>query len=177
MEPALRRKNKWTVVHPLLFVMFLPMVGFGQDLVTDTINRQVWIPFIRTYNDHDVDGFMALHHTDMMRVLQDQGDLLRYVEYRTSVANARERDASRQVTRQLDLHFTERTHRGNRAFEVGYYQVTITNRSGVSQEFYGLFHVVLVRENGTWRIWMDADTSVGADAEKFNNAAPISGRG
>ena len=160
----------------MLVLLLLPAAVMGQGNRTDSIDLQVWIPFMQTYDAYDTDGFLALHHPDVMRVLQDQGDILRYDEYRSSLEAAKERDASQQLTRKLDLHFTERTLQGDRAFEVGYYKVTITNNSGVNRNFYGLFHVVLVRDQGKWLIWMNADTSSGADASKFDAATPVSGK-
>jgi hypothetical protein len=45
----------------------------------------------------------------------------------------------------------------DQAFEVGYYKTTSANIvSGEKRNGYGKFHVLLGKENGVWKILMDA---------------------
>jgi hypothetical protein len=39
--------------------------------------------------------------------------------------------------------------------------------------YYGRFYVLLWKENGIWKIVLDADTHTGATEQSFNAAAPM----
>ena len=43
----------------------------------------------------------------------------------------------------------------------------------VNKKNSGRFHVLLRKENGAWKIVMDADTREGASEVNFNKASPI----
>ena len=74
----------------------------------------------------------------------------------------------------MDLRFTERIASENQAMEVGIYEV-ITNKSGNVRTFYGRFHVALRKENGTWKILVDTDSSEGnvIDEQDYMQASPM----
>lgn len=58
-----------------------------------------------------------------------------------------------------------------KAFEVGYYKTSSTDATtGETRSGYGKFHVLLRKENGTWKIIMDADAN-----EKTNEALFLAG--
>ena len=42
-----------------------------------------------------------------------------------------------------------------------------------ARSYYGRFFVVLEKENGTWKILVDADTGKDANEENFNQAFPM----
>jgi hypothetical protein len=58
------------------------------------------------------------------------------------------------------LRFIQRIASTDKAFEVGYYKSTSTNTTtGEKRSGYGKFHVLLRKENGVWKILMDADAN------------------
>jgi ketosteroid isomerase-like protein len=123
------------------------------------INEQVWRPFITAYNALDADAFMAVHTSDVLRIIRDSDKILAGNAYRQDMerntAGARQRGSRRQI----ELRFTERFAQGNHAFETGYYKVVTRYSETEQYEFYGKFHVVLRKENGRWKIMLDSDTS------------------
>ena len=46
-------------------------------------------------------------------------------------------------------------------------------QTGEQRKSFGRLHVLLRKENGAWKIVMDADTREGASEENFNKASPI----
>ena len=76
------------------------------------------------------------------------------------------------MTKNIELRFTRWIYSGDRAFDVGFYKTISTNiQTGEQRKSFGRFHVLLRKENATWKIMMDADTGDGASEENFSKAA------
>jgi ketosteroid isomerase-like protein len=140
---------------------------------TKEIDQQVWLPFIKTFNSYDDDGFSAVHSKDVIRVSQDSKQIYGYDQYfpkKTDAARARQNT----WTRDIQLRFLQRIDGTDKAFEVGYYKTTSTNTAtGEKRTGYGKFHVLLRKENGVWKILMDADAHEKTDETVFLTAEPI----
>ena len=63
----------------------------------------------------------------------------------------------------------------NLAVEVGIFKYTHTNNEGVAKNYFGRFHVVLRKEEGTWKILVDTDSSEGntISEKDFLAASPM----
>jgi ketosteroid isomerase-like protein len=129
--------------------------------IQDEINRQVWKPFIESYNNHDTDGFMAVHSKEVIRSPRDANQALNWNQYREQMKLGDLQEKNSKSNRQLELRFTERIANENSAMEVGIYKGTSTDKEGNVRTFYGRFHVALRKENGTWKILVDTDSSEG----------------
>ena len=143
------------------------------DSLQQHINQQVWKPFIQSFNNLDTKGFMAVHSREMTRVIQDGNTIYGYDRYykETEAGNESTRKSNRKRT--LELRFTQRIAANDRAFEVGYYKFTSIQPDGTTRNGYGKFHVLLRKENGTWKIFMDADASEKTDEAVFQSASPM----
>ena len=74
----------------------------------------------------------------------------------------------------IELRFIQRIASNGKAFEVGYYKTTSTNIStGISRSGYGKFHVLLRKENGIWKILMDADSHENTNEAVFMTGKPM----
>ncbi len=131
------------------------------------INDQVWKPFIQSFNNGDDDGFAAVHSKDVIRVIQDGKQILGYNQYFQKVPDSVKSKWGKKK-KNIELRFIQRIAGNDKAFEVGYYKTTSTNLStGKSFVSYGKFHVLLGKENGIWKILMDADASEGTTEAIF----------
>jgi len=147
--------------------------GYAQsDSLQQQINDQVWKPFIQTYNNMDAEGFMAVHSKDMSRVLQDDKRITNYTQYYESNKRNNAYSKKHNEKRKIELRFIQRIAGNDKAFEVGYYKVTITSPDGKVRSFYGKFHVLMRKENGVWKILMDADANEKTDEAVFQSAKP-----
>ena len=55
----------------------------------------------------------------------------------------------------IELGFTQRISSEDKAFEVGFYKrISINTQTGEQGKSFGRFHVLLRKENGTWKIIM-----------------------
>jgi ketosteroid isomerase-like protein len=159
----------------LLFVFItISVVGYSQNIQRQ-INDQVWKPFITTFNNYDTEGFMAVHSHDLIRVPRDSKTVLNFEQYKKQYEGGDKQAAQQKAKRIIELRFIERMANENQAFEAGIYKTTNINAQGESKSFYGKFHVVLRKENGTWKILVDSDSSEGGSiGEKdFIAAKPL----
>ena len=141
--------------------------------VQKEINDQVWKPFIRTFNNDDDEGFKAVHSKDIIRVNQDGKQISGYDQYFKKVPDSIKAKWGKW-SKQIELRFTQRITSTDNAFEVGYYKTTSKNvNTGETRTSYGRFHVLLRKEDGAWKILMDADANDGTDETVFQTGTPM----
>ena len=141
-----------------------------KDTLQREINEQVWKPFIKSFNNNDDGGFKAVHSKDIIRVTQDNNGIIGYDEYFKSVPDSLKSKWA-NWKKNIELRFIQRIAANGKAFEVGYYKTSSTNTTtGETRSGYGKFHVLLRKENGAWKILMDADVN-----EKTNEAVFLTG--
>ncbi|HWA34840.1 MAG TPA: hypothetical protein VG737_11945 [Cyclobacteriaceae bacterium] len=162
-------------------VIILVLLGAGvigaqaqtSDNTQREINEQVWKPFIRYFNARDQKHFAQVHSKDVARVQQDANRILGAAEYFKEPSEADKKRLANQTV-SLELRFIQRIANDTKAFEVGYYKTTVTNTTtGSSRSSYGKFHVLLVKENDTWKILMDADAHENTDEAVFLTGKPM----
>lgn len=158
---------KWTIF--LLFCT-LSISGRSQNF-QEEINQQVWKPFISSFNKYDATGFLAVHSKDVVRSPLDAKMILTYDEYLNNQQEGNKLGQESGNTRALGLRFTERIANATTAIDIGIFKVTVNRKDGSSQSFYGRFHVVLRKENGTWKILVDMDSSEGRSIDETDYAA------
>jgi len=155
-------------------LIFLFTHSFSQNYQNE-INEQVWKPFIRAFNAYQADEFLAVHSKELVRSPRDSKTVFGWEQYLKEQKKWDQQANGRGEKRTLDLHFTERIANANQAIEVGVYRTTMTDNKGESRSFYGRFHVVLRKENGTWKILVDTDSSEGntITEKDFLSAQPL----
>ena len=115
----------------------------------------------------------SVHSKDVVRVIQEDGQIFGYDQYFKKIPDSLIAKWA-NWKKNIELRFTQRISSEDKAFEVGFYKTTSTNiRTGEQRKSFGRFHVLLRKENGTWKIIMDADTGEGASEENFNKASPM----
>lgn len=139
------------------------------------INAQVWHPFIKAFNGYDTEAFMAVHAKDLARVPRDAKTISTYEQYKKQHEDGDKRAQTGNIKRTIELRFIERIASPTQAFEVGIYKTTVTQPQSEPQVMYGKFIVVLRKENNTWKIVLDSDSSEKntVSANDFIAAAPI----
>jgi len=143
------------------------------DSLQKEINEQVWKPFIKSFNEMDTDAFMAVHSKEISRVSQDGKSIYGYEKYYEESKYWNERSKREGRKHNIELRFIQRIAGSDRGFEVGYYKTTSIQRNGESRSAYGKFHVLLRKENGQWKILMDADANEKINESVFLSAQPL----
>ena len=157
----------------LLFLIFSVTLQ-AQSSQTE-INSQVWKPFIQHFSDHNAKAFLALHSKDVVRSPREAKTIWGYDEYLKKQSEGDAYEIKNNLKRSLELRFTERIANGDIAIEVGIYKTVVTAPDGKQQIYFGRFHVVLRKVNGTWKIIVDTDyTENNTIGEKdFLTAKPL----
>ncbi|HMJ48783.1 MAG TPA: hypothetical protein VK498_15735 [Ferruginibacter sp.] len=162
---------------PFLIFFYMQMLSpelFAQaDSLQKQINEQVWKVFINSFNNSDNTGLSSVHSRELSRVSIDNNQIIGYGEYFKPLPDSVNVMRSRWKSN-IELRFLQRIASNGRAFETGYYKTTSTNStSGQSRTGYGKFVVLLRKENGVWKILMDADAHEKTNAEIFMSAKPM----
>ena len=136
------------------------------------INDQVWKPFIAGFISGNTEQFRSVHSKQVTRVEIDQAIVMNYDRYFPAI-DPNVPIPKRSGDRSFELRFDKRISNGDRAWESGYYKGTFTQEGKPPRSWYGRFFVVLVKEAGTWKILVDADTGKTANEENFMKAAAL----
>ena len=159
-----------------LCVVIAPQWGISQSTeVLQEINRDIWLPFIESYNELDAEKFMAIHSEDLVRVPRDAKKIFGYEQYKKNNEEYWKRGREEGRTRDIDFAFLERIFSKTMASEIGIFQV-INEKGTVKEEtYYGKFHVILLKKEGKWKIRMDSDSDDGntIDMEDFEAGYPM----
>src|SRR6478609_109711 len=146
-------------------------ISFSQsNSLQQQINEQVWEPFIKAFNNSDNAGFRKVHSLELIRVIQDDNEVLGYEEYLKPVDDSIKAKWGNWKNH-IELRFLQRIASNGKAFETGYYKTTSANiTTGETRVSFGKFHVLLRTEDGTWKILMDQDAKEDADENRFLQA-------
>lgn len=125
------------------------------------INDQVWKPFIKAFTEGNTDLFMSVHSKDLVRSGRESKRVLSWDEYNQETKSGNDRRAADKSRLEIELRFTERINSANQAIDVGVYKTSWAAADGKSGAGYGRFHVVLRKENDTWKILVDTDSNEG----------------
>jgi hypothetical protein len=148
----------------LLIALLLVSTSVFAQTVQSEINEQVWKPFIKGFNENNAGLFMSVHSKDLVRSPRDSKKVLNWEQYN-------EQTAKQTGVHSIELRFTERINNSGQAIDVGVYKTSYPNHP----PYYGRFHVVLRKENGTWKILVDTDSNEGGkiDEAQFLSAQPM----
>ncbi len=172
-----RTMKRSKIIRQVSFSVLLLAISASlnaQD-VQKEINEQVWKPFIKNFNDHNTSGFMAVHSKDVTRSPRDSKSVWNWEEYSKEQAKGDQLEIKEKSKRTLELRFAERINSKDRAIDVGVYKTSYLLKDGSRQDYFGRFHVVLRKEKGVWKIFVDMDSSEGnmIGEKEFLSASPM----
>ena len=156
-----------------MFLLFCNPVFPQMDSLQKEINEQVWKPFIKAFDNDDNEAFKTVHSKDVIRVIQDNNQVMGYDQYFQKIPDSIKIKWG-NWKKNIELRFLQRIASKGKAFEVGYYKTTNTNTvTGEKRSGFGKFHVLLRKENGVWKILMDADAYEKTNEEIFLSVKPM----
>lgn len=120
------------------------------------LDTQIWLPFIESYNNMDADAFNKLHSDDMLRITNN--GISSGIDYKRKIIERFNSNKSKGIIKQLEIYFEDRQVSQNKAYEIGYYKLSITRPASKNLDYYyGRFHVLSDKINGQWYIIQDQD--------------------
>ncbi len=157
-----------TIVQVFLFTLILlpskVLAQQGKPLevskeITEAILKDVWQPFMESYRELDIKKFQSIHASNLTRVSIDMNKIENTSTYFKNLDGFFQ--SVIKMNRQMDIKFSilSSATSEDKAYQTGYY--CFSSRASDSESFqprgYGLFNVILIKEDGVWKISMDAD--------------------
>lgn len=146
-------------VFTFIIVLFTSHVTSQSQSNLNEINH-VWDKFCKAFDSLDYKLMAEIHSKNLIRISGGK----RISDYTTYINNYKERfkEAKKNnVTNNISLRFFERINNDSIASERGIYKLTRVNNKKENKVYYGQFHVLLSKENNTWKISMDYDSNEG----------------
>ena len=148
---------KATYFLTLVLVAF-PAALFAQEPSQwqKEIDEQVWTQFDAAFERYDATALNALYAEEVLRVTPAGIDTESRFKLQNSESYAGHYGAGNK--RDLQFWFESRHTNATTSYEVGMFKITTTT-NGQASSFYGQFHIVIKKLNGTWKITQDWDTA------------------
>lgn len=163
------------IIIPFIIVI-TTHYALGQKSEIDT---QVWLPFVKALEEKNVDAFIAVHANNVVRAEQDTKRIQTreqyYKDMLTSWPQWKMQIEKEKIHHTFELRFLNRLEGSAEALHVGYFANHYTYADGKKQSWYGMFHVLLRKTNGIWKIEFDTDTNLNNSIteEQFLKAEPL----
>src|SRR5687768_14130977 len=109
------------------------LASFGQTSNRE-INEQVWKPFIKSFDQNDINLFKSLHLPELIRV--QTNEMLNYETYMKGYTSMFANMKKNNAHYTIDLRFTRRVADSTRAFEEGFYKTSVI-QNGKERASYG----------------------------------------
>lgn len=139
----------------------------AQSTSQKEINEQIWKRFMDAYGNQDAEAFMKIHSEKLVRNPIGY-EVTRFEKYKEQNELNFQQQKKEGIKIKIDFTFAYRTVTGGVAYEIGYYKVTSV-KTNKTDYYYGMFNVILRKENGTWKILSDADTGEEVNETKFES--------
>ncbi|WP_053971904.1 DUF4440 domain-containing protein [Mangrovimonas sp. ST2L15] len=146
-------------VNLLIFLFLFSVNGFTQNQSElENINKQIWIPFTKAFETKDLNLFKSIHSKELIRVNADGKRIMEFEDYMSGYQRRWQKSSRNQT---ISFRFYERIHNAKTGSEIGIYKLTLNPNTSEEASYYGKFHVILIQENGLWKILVDYDSSTG----------------
>lgn len=140
----------------------------------DELDRDIWLPFRRSYGDRDLAGYLDLYDGDLIRAGGPGQQVYGHDRLAADTTAFFAKAAAQGDHFDIDFRFTERIAEAGLASERGYYRITATLADAGTRVLYGRFHTFARQRDGRWRIAVDYDTDdPPVTPEEFAAAAGI----
>lgn len=170
-----------TITLSLLLIATSSLTAFAQMQPVKTsiedieqIENDVWVPFMESYRDLDINKFKSIHDKNITRVTIDRNQIETGVEYFNNFEKFM--GFIRSNKKRIDISFAilSTAVKDDTAYQTGYYRLRSTDEKGnFVVRNYGFFNVMLKKNNGTWNIVMDSDKSTSIENSKFDEVELI----
>lgn len=163
------------LVSPIAVQGQEPIQSAAQKEVMTAAYEDVWKPFMESYRALDVAKFMSVHSEELLRVSIDGNTIQQKAEYELMMEGFfGQLNASKQ---QIDITFAvaSTATSGDKVYQTGYYCLGM--RASNAEEFVprgcGYFNVLLIKEDGKWKIALDSDKQAILTQSEFEEAGVV----
>jgi len=144
---------------------------YSKKPLLDEVERTVWTPYKKAFNELNTEAFMNLHSKKTAIVNRDRRIIQNFEEYKDEVRMANHWSQKNVGLQSLEIRFTQQLASATQVYQEGIYQIRTILNDGRKQFIYGRFSVYLVKENTEWKILFDTDTREGITEKDFLQAS------
>lgn len=144
----------------ILFLILFPNYSNSQSIENFEKINKVWDTFYQAFDSLDHQLMAKIHSIKLIRISGGK-KISDYDTYITGYKNTFQKAREDKISNKISLRFFERIHNDSVASERGIYKLTRIKNEENIQHHYGQFHVLFAKENGTWKIIMDYDSTEG----------------
>ena len=137
--------------------------------VTDEIDQQIWKPFSESWKTMDADKNIALHSSDIVRVMTRMKKIETGSKYFNQLKRMMGMMKKKGVSSELDFRFSSRIQSDDYAMDKGIYRAEMDHPERGKMVNYAEFNVLLNKVNGNWKISFDQD--IPSTEEAYNKLA------
>lgn len=142
----------------ILAFSILTMTAVSQaSTITEEIDQQVWKPFAESWKTMDADKNIALHSTEVVRVMSRMKIIQAGSEYLSELKRMMGSMKSKGVTSNLNFRFSSRIQSADLAMDKGIYRAEMYHPERGKMINYAEFNVLLKKIEGSWKIVFDQD--------------------
>ncbi|KAB1157334.1 nuclear transport factor 2 family protein [Tenacibaculum aiptasiae] len=141
-----------------LFLFLISNYNYSQSRKNFEDINKIWFKFYQAFDSLDYQIMGEIHSKKLIRISGGKriSDYKTYINnYKTSFSKTKEKN----ITNNISLRFFERINNDSIASERGIYKLTRKQPDKKEQIYYGKFHVILMKENNVWKIFMDYDSN------------------
>jgi hypothetical protein len=133
---------------------------FAQDTnIFKQINTQVWEKFENAFATNNPELLNSLHTTDILRIPADSKTIIGGQEYFNSQIESFGWIKENGYKTEMELRFIERINYSNYASERGIFNFTVIEPGNIIRQYFGKFHMILIKEDDFWKIHVDYDST------------------
>ena len=161
-------KNIYIITTLSILFLSTSYISFAQDnpkSMHEKINEDMYGNFSKAFQTLDYDLFASIHSKEMIRVSGGDGGKIDKAGTYLKRYHKRWSDPSRKPA-PIDFRLFERIYSETLVSDRGIYRVTYTDTNNLTKYSYGQFHVLLKKENGTWKILIDYDSNENNSIDK-----------
>jgi len=151
----------------LMPIFLIPYLLFSQDNIHEEVNKSVYNVFSTAYEASDAKLYQSIHSKKLLRITSGGEKIRDYDEY---LGNLEEEWKDRKGVK-IDFRIFERINTTVTVSDRGVYRVTYNAGTSSARNNYGIFHTVIMLEEGKWRFIVDYDEP--ANKEDFDAAHPL----
>lgn len=153
-------KTRTKILIFIIFSLVLTNPIKAQNLKNlEDINDQVWSKFYQVFDSLDYNLMETIHSKHLIRIPADNKVIFGYKDYMEQYKITFAKIKENKSNLHISLRFFERINNDLVASERGIYKMIINPNKKNEKVIYGKFHVILIKENGVWKILMDYDSN------------------
>ena len=157
----------------LVLVPFRLLAQWSPEPVPDTllqsIEEDIWQPFMEAYRDYDAEKIMALHTSDIIRVSEKSGTIDIGQPYIEAFGGALDRWQEEGRIMRIAFSIVNTSYGSELVSQRGYYRISAKEPGDekIIPRGYSEFNVILKNEDGKWKFMLDSDRRVDLSEEEF----------